>query len=101
MNTSPITRTEPLAIVSLVMSTLSVVLGPLGFIPGIICGHIARSRIRQTPGYGGDSLATAGLIVGYIFVAAFLIVLVFFLIYMAKVRADFPNFVSGSPQGAQ
>ncbi|MCB1089420.1 MAG: DUF4190 domain-containing protein [Verrucomicrobiae bacterium] len=38
--------------------------------PGIICGHVARSRIgKSNGGLGGAGLALAGLIVGYFFLA--------------------------------
>lgn len=59
-------RTEGFAIASLVASLLGFVGGgPLGWIPGIICGHIARSRIKRDPSLGGRGMATAGLIIGY------------------------------------
>ena len=36
-------------------------------IPAVICGHIARSKIRKSGGaLGGTGIATAGLILGYI-----------------------------------
>jgi hypothetical protein len=39
-------------------------------IPAVICGHVARSRIRKSGGaLGGMGIATAGLILGYIGVA--------------------------------
>lgn len=66
-------RTSGLAIASLVCSILSCV---GGFIPGIICGHLARSRMRKDPSLGGAGLATAGLWVGYIFATLNLISLV-------------------------
>jgi Tfp pilus assembly protein PilE len=53
----------------------SLVLGILGFlcfsfftgIPAIICGHMGRSKIRESQGaLQGDGLALAGLILGYI-----------------------------------
>ena len=61
-------RTEPLAIWSLVLSIASF-LGCLFFtlIPAIICGHLARSRIRKSNGVlQGMNLALASLIVAYI-----------------------------------
>jgi len=64
----PPPRTEPLAIWSLVLSVLSV-LGCLclTLVPAIICGHVARSKIRKSNGaLEGMSLALAALIVGYI-----------------------------------
>ena len=61
-------RTSKLAIVSLALSAGSFVLGPFGFIPGIICGHLARGKIRRDSTLAGKGLATAGLAVGYCFV---------------------------------
>jgi hypothetical protein len=57
-----------LAKASLVLSIASLGIGPLGFIPGIICGHLARRRIERDDRLGGKSLANAGLLVGYGFV---------------------------------
>ena len=60
-------RTEPLAIWSLVLSILSW-FGCLFLtvIPAIICGHVARSRIKKSNGaLAGMNLAVAALIIGY------------------------------------
>ena len=56
------------ALASLVLGILGlVILGPLGSIPAIICGHMARARIQKnTEGLGGEAVALAGLILGYI-----------------------------------
>ena len=51
--------TSGLAIASLVCAILGL------SIPAVICGHMARSRIRET-GEGGDGLAVAGLVIGYL-----------------------------------
>ena len=61
-------HTSGLAIASVVLSCLSVLVGPFGFLPGIICGHLARSECRRNPALTGSGIALAGLIVGYIFV---------------------------------
>lgn len=54
---------SPLALISFVSS-----LGfGVGSIPGIICGHLAKARIRRDPSLSGKGLATAGLILGYTF----------------------------------
>lgn len=58
-------RTSGLAIASLVCS-LSSLVTCVGWLPGIICGHLAKSRIRQNSGLKGQGLATAGLIIGYL-----------------------------------
>ena len=59
-------RTSGLAIASLVCS-LSSLVTCVGWLPGIICGHLAKSRIRRNPLLKGSGLATAGLIIGYLF----------------------------------
>jgi hypothetical protein len=58
-------RTCGLAIASLVCS-LSSLITCVGWLPGIICGHLAKSRIRRNPSFKGSGLATAGLIIGYL-----------------------------------
>ena len=55
------TRTSGLAIASLVFSLI----GPVGSIPAVICGHIALRRVEKTPALKGRGLALAGLIIGY------------------------------------
>lgn len=55
------TKISGLAIASLVCSCFL----SIGCLPGIICGHLARVRIRRNPALLGNGLATAGLIVSY------------------------------------
>jgi DNA-directed RNA polymerase subunit RPC12/RpoP len=62
---TPTQRTSGLAIVSLVCS-LSSFITCVGWLPGIICGHVAKSRIRRNSLLKGSGLATAGLIIGYL-----------------------------------
>jgi hypothetical protein len=38
----------------------------VGWLPGIICGHLAKARFRRDPSLKGQGLATAGLILGYL-----------------------------------
>jgi len=59
-------RTSGLAIASLVCS-LSSFVTCVGWLPGIICGHLAKSRLRRNPSLKGSGLATAGLVIGYLF----------------------------------
>jgi len=75
---SPAPPTEPLAILSLVLSLL----GMFGFcctpvvltgIAGVVCGHIALSRIKARPELQGHGLAVAGLIIGYFAIAGWLL----------------------------
>ena len=58
-----------LAIASISLSIASLLLGPLGCIPGIILGYLAKAQIRQNPRLQGLELAQAGIIVGYCFLA--------------------------------
>lgn len=64
-------------------NTLAIVALVLGFvfpIGGIVCGHIARSQIKRT-GEGGDGLALAGLILGYVFTALTLLIIVGYIVF--------------------
>src|SRR5437762_13862162 len=64
----PVLHSAPAAIWSLVLAILSFTCGWLfTAIPAVICGHVARSKIRKSGGaLGGKGIATAGLILGYI-----------------------------------
>ena len=61
-------RTPAVAIWSLILAVLSFTCGWLfTAIPAVICGHVARSKIRKSGGArGGKGIATTGLILGYI-----------------------------------
>lgn len=60
-------KTVGTAIASLVLGILGLMLGPLCSIPAVVCGHVAKSRIKRDAEHsGGDGLALAGLILGYI-----------------------------------
>ena len=67
MNTAQ-QQTAGLAIASLILGIAGLVLiGPLGAIPAVICGHMAKSRIKESQGtLQGDGMALAGLILGYV-----------------------------------
>ena len=61
--------TNTLAVVSLVAGVACWVVVPfVGAIVAVVTGHMARSQIRRT-GEGGDGMALAGLILGYIHLA--------------------------------
>lgn len=61
-------RKSGLAIFSLILGILSIlVLGFIAAIPGIITGHIARSKAKKDPmTYGGEGIALTGLILSYL-----------------------------------
>jgi hypothetical protein len=67
---APAPPTNTLAIIALVGSFfISLV--------GVICGHIALKQIART-GEGGRGLALAGLIIGYVGIAVWVIVIIFY-----------------------
>jgi Domain of unknown function (DUF4190) len=78
----PVASTNGLAIASLVCGVGTFVIG-LSFIPAIICGHIARRQIRRT-GEQGGGLALAGLILGYVGGALFIVLILVFVAVVHK-----------------
>lgn len=73
----PQRKSEPLAVLSLIFSILGLCGFCCGFfvtaaIAGIVCGHLALSRIKANPDLEGHSLAMAGLIIGYVALAGWL-----------------------------
>jgi len=60
------TRTSGLAIASIVLSLLGCFF--VTAIAGVICGHMARKRIRDNASLSGGGLAIAGLIIGYLMI---------------------------------
>jgi prepilin-type processing-associated H-X9-DG protein len=56
-----------LAITSMILGICSIVLclGPIAGLPAVICGHIAKGKIKRGEA-GGSAMALAGLITGYI-----------------------------------
>lgn len=81
-----------MAAASLVLGILSLFTFGLTGIPAIICGYVTRRRMRNAPSqYGGAGKALAGLIMGYIGVAASLVLVPAVLLpayAKAKARAD-------------
>ena len=61
-------KTAGIAITSLVLGILGLIcIGPFAAIPAVICGHIAKSKIKAAAGaLQGEGLALAGLILGYV-----------------------------------
>jgi len=47
----------------------SVVFG-IGWLPGIICGHMAKARLRRNPLLDGETMANVGLAISYLWLAA-------------------------------
>jgi hypothetical protein len=60
----PSMPTNSLARASLILGVAEFFSMGLTAIPAVICGHLAKSEMRQT-GQRGDGMATAGLVLGY------------------------------------
>ncbi len=82
MNLPP-RQTSVLAVVSLVFGILSWSMLPLlGSMVAVITGHLARSEIKRAPDrWEGDSMAIAGLVLGYASIALAVLVLFAFLLF--------------------
>ena len=91
-------------------ASASLVLGILGMflfipaIPAIICGHVARSRIKRHPHiYAGNGMALAGLILGYVVIIVTIVGFVLFDMYGDTLKKKMSGAVmsldddSGSP----
>lgn len=82
---APVGPTSGMAIASLVCSLLGI-----GLV-GVILGHLALNEINKSNGYTqGRGLAIAGLIIGYLQIAAAVIVILFFIIGVA-IAANSPQ----------
>jgi hypothetical protein len=93
LGAAPQPKTSALAIWSLVLGILAllfllVCISPLFAIPGVICAHLAYSRIKRSGGaLDGQGMALAGLITNYVSVG----LSVFLLPMMLAIAI--PNFV--------
>jgi hypothetical protein len=79
-------KISKLAISSVILSISSIFLG-LSWIPGIICGHMARARIKTNPNLTGRRLALAGLITGYFFPVALIAIVLYLSGYLEQQAA--------------
>lgn len=77
------TRTNPLAIVSLVASLVGIFVIPvIGQIVGIVTGHISLKQIKAT-GERGRGMGLAGLLIGYISLGLGALLIIGFVILVA------------------
>jgi Domain of unknown function (DUF4190) len=79
-------RTSGFAIASLVLGIAGFFVLPLILsILAVVFGNKAREEIRANPGVGGDGLATAGLVLGWIGIAMAALGLLVLLLVLAAV----------------
>jgi len=76
-------KTEPLAIMSLVFSGIAICgfccgLFLVAAVAGVVCGHLALSKIKANPELEGHGLAVAGIVIGYVAIGIVLIRVLFF-----------------------
>jgi competence protein ComGC len=96
-NAEPQPKTSALAIWSLVLGILSLMCFSIfAAIPGVICGHKALSKIKQSGGaLSGHGLAVGGLVTGYLGIAW----AVFFIPLLMAIAI--PNFVKARETAQQ
>jgi uncharacterized protein DUF4190/uncharacterized protein DUF4339 len=80
---APQKKVEPLAIASLVLSGIAICgfccgLFLLAAVAGVVCGHLALSKIKANPELEGHGLAMSGIIIGYVAIGLVLIRILFF-----------------------
>lgn len=78
--------TNSLAIIAFVLSMVGFISG-IGFIAGIVCGHISLSQIKRTH-ESGRGLAVAALVIGYIMVVFMLILIALVIILISIAIAN-------------
>ena len=76
-------ETNTLAWVSLISGIVSWFAVPvIGGVVAVVTGHMAKSQIRRT-GEQGDTLATVGLVLGYLHLAVVVLIVVILLLILA------------------
>jgi hypothetical protein len=93
---SPEARINGLAIASLACGIAQFGFGPLGTIPAIVFGHMARHQIKRT-GERGGALAAAGLLLGY---GAVVLGIVLLTLAVVAIQSH-PQFPGGQFPGGQ
>ena len=83
MNATP-SRTSTTAVLSLVFGIVCWFALPfIGAVAAVICGHVARGEIRRAPpgSIEGDGMAIAGLVLGWVHLALFLLAFVAIMLF--------------------
>ncbi len=85
------TRCDSFALAAFIMAIL---LGPFGSLPAIIFGHVSLSRIRANRLLTGRGFAMAGIIIGYLFLAASIALIAVAMVFYGKTTES--GFLSSS-----
>jgi uncharacterized membrane protein len=83
---TPVPGTNGLAIASLACGLAQLVVGPLGTIPAIVLGHLARGQIRRS-GERGAGMALAGVMLGW---AAVILAIIVLVVVLVAIRTSGP-----------
>jgi hypothetical protein len=78
-------KDETLALVSILLAAGAWILQFHIFmaVPAVICGHMARKKIKQDPEkFGGDGMAKAGVIIGWINIAIWVLAILAWVLFM-------------------
>lgn len=85
---APTRPNNSMAVVALVAGICGFTAVPfIGSIVAVITGHMARKQIRQT-GEGGDGMAVAGLVMGWIVIALTVLGTIAFFLFFAAVATS-------------
>ncbi|PFG34365.1 DUF4190 domain-containing protein [Sanguibacter antarcticus] len=85
------TATNPMALGSLIASIAGWTVVPVvGWIVGVILGHIARRQLRENTAQGAG-LALAGLITGYVGLALLVLAFVLLFVFVAVVGVSYES----------
>ena len=79
-----------IALASLITGLLSIptccLIGPPMSVAAIVCGHIGRATIRNsTRPMDGDGMCVAGMLLGYLNIAFFVLAIVFWILFIGIV----------------
>lgn len=77
------------ALASLILSVAFVILGPFGSIPGIVCGRIALREYKNAGVSEGRGMAKAGIVIGWIGLALFVMAMFIGWIWMKRLDQVF------------
>ena len=83
--------TNNCAVASLILSIAFVILGPLGSIPGIICGKIAMKEYKAAGITEGRGMARAGIVIGWIGLILFVLSVIVALVAMNLINEIFES----------
>lgn len=80
--THPSERINPFALTSMILGILG------GTLLAVIFGHVAKAQIRRT-GERGSGMATAGLVLGYLWTVMYVIYFIWVFVLVSSMRVNY------------